>query len=310
MPGNFSADQIVSNNIDNIGSSSGYTFTNMAFQPQQPQQPGPGFGVMSQPSFIPNSSPTQYSGPTFGYQPSPPPPPWASELLEEMKQIKSKLQTMDEIKKTVNSINVKVSDLEGKMKSLETRVTETEKSSQFIGKEYEANKKELKTTKSDIQNLQKSCDSFEKVSQSLSEKNAELDKKLVDLEARSMRENLMFYGIPEEGEKENCEAKVKQVITDILHMESVDGIIFDRAHRVGQKSASTRPIVVKFHYYTQREKVRQTAFGVADELKAAKLGVGAQIPKNIRDARKPLYPAMKKAKEKEKTLNSWGRSYS
>ena len=298
-----------------IGTTSGFVFTNMSFQTQQTQQPGSGFNVLSQPSYIPNSSPTQYSAPAFGYQPPlqpqpqppPPPPPWASELLEEIKQIKTKLQTMDEIKKTVNSINVKVCDLEGKMKTLETRVTETEKSSNFIEKEYETNKKELKTAKSDIQTLKKSCDSFEKTSKSLSVKNDELSKKLIDLEARSMRENLMFYGIPEEGEKENCEAKVKQVMTNILHMESVEEIIFDRAHRVGQRSASTRPIVVKFHNYTQREKVRQTAFGVAEELKAAKLGVGAQIPKDIRDARKPLYPAMKKAKDEGKSVKFMGK---
>ena len=174
------------------------------------------------------------------------------------------------------------------MKSLEIRVTDIEKSCQFVEKEYETNKKDLKMTKDDIQNLKKSCDSFEKTSKSLKEKSAELDKKLVDLEARSMRENLMFYGITEEGDKENCEAKGKQVLKDVLHMENVENIIFDRAHRVGQRSAATRPIVVKFHYYSQREKVRQTAFGVAEELKSAKLGVGAQIPKDIRDPRKPL----------------------
>ena len=172
------------------GTTSGYVVTNMSYQTQQ--QAGSGF-VLSQPSFIPNSSPTQYSAPAFGYQPphqpqpTPLPPPWASELLEEIKQIKSKLQTMDEIKKTVNSINVKVCDLEGKMKSLETRVTETEKSSTFIEKGYETNKKELKAAKTDIQNLKKSCDSFEKTSKSLSEKNFELNKKLVDRQGRCGR---------------------------------------------------------------------------------------------------------------------------
>ena len=102
----------------------------------------------------------------------------------------------------------------------------------------------------------------------------------------------MFYRITEEGDKENCEAKVKQVLKDVLHMENVENIIFDRAHTVGQRSAATKPIVLKFHYYSQRENVRQTVFGVAAELKSAKLWVGAQIPKDIRVSRKPLYPAM------------------
>ena len=93
-----------------------------------------------------------------------------------------------------------------------------------------------------------------------------------------MRENLMFYGILEKGDKRNA-VKVKQVMRDILHMESVESYVFDRAHRVGQRSASTRPIVVKFHYYSQREKVRQTAFGVAKELKSRKAMSWGQIPR-------------------------------
>ena len=63
---------------------------------------------------------------------------------------------------------------------------------------------------------------------------------------------------------------------------------------MGQKSAMIRPIVAKFHYFTDSEKVRKTSFDYTNELRAANLGIGAQVPKEIRDARKPLYPAMKK----------------
>ena len=80
----------------------------------------------------------------------------------------------------------------------------------------------------------------------------------------------------------------------MLHFHNASNILFDRVHRVGQKSAKTRPIVAKFHYFTDSEKVRKTSFDYTNELKAANLGIGAQIPKEIRDARKPLYPAMKK----------------
>ena len=93
-------------------SGTGFSFDRyyqtMAFQSQQP-----GFGStgMSQPSFI-QTSPSA----AFGFQPSLPPPPWATELLDDMKIVKTtKLQTIEKIeKKTVNSINAKVSDLEEK----------------------------------------------------------------------------------------------------------------------------------------------------------------------------------------------------
>ena len=51
----------------------------------------------------------------------------------------------------------------------------------------------------------------------------------------------------------------------------------------------------KFHYYGEREKVRHTSYNCTDELKAANLGIGIQIPKEIREAMKPLYPIMKKS---------------
>ena len=77
----------------------------------------------------------------------------------------------------------------------------------------------------------------------------------------------------------------------------------DRAHRVGQKSNKPRPIDVKFHYYDEHEKVRQTSYNCMDELKAANLENGIQIPKEIREARKPLYPIMKRASDEGKSFN-------
>ena len=68
-----------------------------------------------------------------------------------------------------------------------------------------------------------------------------------------------------------------------------------------------RPIVVKFHYYHERELVRKWSFDYADVMKQANMGVGAQRPKDIRDARKPLYPAMKKAKDEGKELKFVGK---
>ena len=147
-----------------------------------------------------------------------------------------------------------------------------------------------------LKHLNKSCNSFNKTSKELSEKGVEIDKTLCDLESRSMRKKLMFYGIQEGGEKEDCGIKEKEQLRDILHMENVESILFDRAHRVGQRSSKPRPIVVKFHFYGECEKVRQTSYNCTDELKAANLGIGIQIPNQIRQARKPL----KKAKDEGK----------
>ena len=53
---------------------------------------------------------------------------------------------------------------------------------------------------------------------SLEEKNTKLENKVTDLESRSVRDNLLFYGIPEGGEHENCEVLVKEICVDHVKM--------------------------------------------------------------------------------------------
>ena len=200
----------------NTFSSCGYVFDtstpiNMAFQPQGGPQGGP-FNMtlpqsQSQTQYIqsPPPGPTPFGNPGFAYQAATPtaPPPWAAKLLQDMEHLKQKFSSIDKIEKTVNFISTKVSDMEIKMQGLDTRVTETEKSCTFVSNMSEANKNELKTAKESLSKLQKSCKDLEKESNDLKQKNAALDAKVIDLESRSMRENLMFYGIKEGGDAEN-----------------------------------------------------------------------------------------------------------
>lgn len=181
------------------------------------------------------------------------------------------------------------------------------KSCQFSAGESETNKKDIRSAKDDIKKLKTDCDQLKKSSKSYSKQASDLDEKLIDLQARSMRDNLMFYGIREGGDVENCDNLVKTFCTDVLHVDNAHDLQFDRVHRVGQKSAKTRPIVAKFHNYTDREKVRKASFTYAEQLKTAKCGVGAQLPKGLRDARKPLYPTMKEAKDAGKDVKFIGK---
>ena len=157
---------------------------------------------------------------------------------------------MDKIEKTVNVINTKVSDLETKMKDMDTRLIANERARQFISNENEQNKTEMKSAKDDIKDVKKTCNQLEKDAKSMKEK-------MVDLESRSVRENLMFYGITEHDKDENCEELVKTVCKEALKITTADNMVFVRDHRVGTKTGSkVRPIVVKFHYYHERERVR------------------------------------------------------
>ena len=83
--------------------------------------------------------------------------------------------------------------------------------------------------------------------------------------------------------------------------------IFGRAHRVGAKTGSkVRSIVVRLHHYHERELVRKRLFIYSDALKEDNMGIGAQLPKELRDARKPFYPAMNKAKTEGENVKFLG----
>ena len=78
---------------------------------------------------------------------------------------------------------------------------------------------------------------------------------IINLESRSMRENLIVYGIPEKWQvndehgrnSEDCEALVKQLFTSQLDIDG-NHMLVDRAHRLGSNRAKKpRAIVVKFN---------------------------------------------------------------
>ena len=122
----------------------------------------------------------------------------------------------------------------------------------------------------------------------------------------SMRDNLIFYGIRESGpgqnidaEQEKCDLLVKELIESKLDIDATN-ITLDRAHRLGNRVIPNkpRPIIAKFHYYNDREQVRTVTFRLKDDLKRENFGVGIQLPKEWREARKQLYPAMQAERNK------------
>ena len=98
---------------------------------------------------------------------------------------------------------------------------------------------------------------------SKTEKTADaLIQKTVDLEDRSRRCNLVFFNFAETAtrhEEENCEQKVLNLLTSLRIFDDDDEIWVDRAHRLGRRrpenNTKPRPIIVKFSYYKQKQKI-------------------------------------------------------
>ena len=104
-----------------------------------------------------------------------------------------------------------------------------------------------------------------------------------------MRENLIFYGIPEqpaprEGEQlqyENCDMLVKYLIQKALEINT-ENMRFDRSHRLGgPRARKPRSIVVKFHCYSEREEVIKKSLetNVKRSMQGSNQGIGVQTPR-------------------------------
>ena len=96
---------------------------------------------------------------------------------------------------------------------------------------------------------------------------------VIDLQRRSMRDNLVFYVIPEKAD-ENCDITLRKFFVKELGV--TEDVELARAHCMGKpEPGKTRPIVAKFHQYLQRETIRS----VGPRLARKRFGISEQISK-------------------------------
>ena len=136
----------------------------------------------------------------------------------------------------------------------------------------------------------------------LKEENIRIQFKQIDQEARGRRDNLIFYGIPEEKE-ENIHETMNTFLRE--HMQISDGsTIIDRAHRQGRPRSGTflgsnankpRPVIIKFYRFKEKERVRAKRFDLKPPF-----SITEDLPLEIRDARKSLLPQLQELKNKGK----------
>ena len=118
--------------------------------------------------------------------------------------------------------------------------------------------------------------------------------KSIDLEARSRRNNLVFWGLLE-NHHENCFAIIRDLIH--RHMDIDAGRMYiARAHRLGPRKigqrSPKRPIIVNFRDFCDTE----TIMSKAHMFKNTPFSVAYDLPKEINEARKKLWDELRSIK--------------
>ena len=176
--------------------------------------------------------------------------------------------------------------LEQELKDVKDSITFIHAEVKYIKKESEQLKKSKGETKKRIENLE--------------QLNSTLNSRVIDLQARSMRDNLIFYNI-KESDREDTTEIIKDIIENTLGIENAKSIKIDRSQRMGKKQAKRTTkqlaiVVAKFNYFLDKEQVLANA----RKFKGTGMAVLEQFPEEIAKERKRPYPEMQKVKQQRK----------
>lgn len=231
------------------------------------------------------------------------------------------LEAKKELREVIDRLSKKYDAMEGKVNSQKQKCDQLEKDylhsreianlQQELSMLRRESHESFAQIKVDLKNAQKEVsDSKKEVAFMTAEaKNLKAERKqnirkMVDLEARSRRNNLIFYGIPET-EEENCEDKLIQFLKEKLKVE-ISPTAVQRAHRLGKPRSrnnignlafTPRPMIVLFSDFKQKEMIRKQRF----ELQRP-FGISEDLPIEIRRARKSLENVIKDLKSQGKKV--------
>ena len=215
---------------------------------------------------------------------------WKAELDEIREYYDEKLNTIKtqfEAKlETLHKIIEKKDDVIGK---LNNKIGELEQSLNFLSGETSDIKKKVEDNAKAIKSRVDITDNQVET----------IRAKTIDLEDRSRRCNLVFFNFPEVNRHatEDCEQTVENLLNS-LNVDPEEDVWIDRAHRLGkrkpQHDTKPRPIIVKFSYYKQKERILRNGY----KFKNSHVNMSEDFSKETLLVRSHLFKYGKDAKEK------------
>ena len=209
-------------------------------------------------------------------------------VSEKLNEVNSKLNAFAEL---FDKLFIEIKNITTTMQHIQVKVDKQEEVLSSVNKKVQDHVKEIKDLKATVTDIKKQLKHNEN-------KMRDQEKKTIDLEARSRRNNLLFFNIPECEGRENCFDVIRDVIKKDFGQQGEFPL--HRAHRmggprrnaIGRRSQAPRPIIVAFVDHRDRETVRRARY----KLKS-KISVAEDFPAPIRKARESLLPELRAAKE-------------
>lgn len=230
--------------------------------------------------------------------------------------IEEQLHETKGVKQSVSKMQVEIADMGRNLNKVRGQMNQNETSMDHYNEQYENLISDKTRVDDALFDLSCQMKDLQSDYDELKAKQNKTESKVIDLQCRSMCENLIFSGIKEElqtnseGTKyEDSESVPKNFLRQ--EMDITVPIEFDRVNRLGPikqadpnqeeldneaKNQNPRPIIAKFERYKDKQYVKMIA---PKKLRNKPFGVNKQFPKEIEETRKTLYGEMKRAKRNQ-----------
>ena len=208
-------------------------------------------------------------------------------VREEVNLLRDQNQKMRE---EVESLRGEVGDLHRESADLSKRFQDVERSTKDLSSQYADIQEEGKNMREELKVLREEKDGFVKSNSELLARVGHLEQKVDDLEGRSKRNNLLFYGVARDKTEtaETCEKEIKQIVKDKLIL--TENVEFDRVHRLNDKPDS--PVIACCSNYKDKVKILKSK----RKLKGSNVFIGEDFSFRVREIRRKLSVHLNKAR--------------
>lgn len=249
--------------------------------------------------------------------------------------IVQRLDGIDEKLGQLKTIQSSISRITERLNSMELKLSDLEQSQSFVSDKYDSLNEAVNVNKDVVKNLETEVEKLRTENTELKAQNSAFEEDVTDLRCRSMRDNLLFFGIPEETyqsqqisqnvmdvtnqddaaatggnpkpdgnpvliasqtRREDCERKVLEFCSNVLKIENAADVIqIDVAHRVGRFVRGKNRPVVA-RFMNTSSKLRVKSALRNIDLRQTSFNVSEQYPNSVLNRRKELIDVMKTAR--------------
>ena len=222
-------------------------------------------------------------------------------FMTRLTSIEHSVSKLSTIESEMQYLKSGMSRLQSDNAHITSRLTEVENSCQGISNMFDDNRVATEKLNSEISNLKRENYELKSEAANFDDKCRKFENEISELKARSMQQNLLFFGLAEAplGDTENPETKLRDFLRNELTMDDpnyINTIVFDRVHRIGRPKryigANPRPIVARFERFKDREIIRMA--GKELNMKQNGYSIREQFPPEMEAKRKTLYPVMRR----------------